>query len=525
MRNLFLRAAFAAVLAACSPAPAQADWLEATSPHFIVYANESPKELQQFAEKLERFDQAVRYFWQMPDPKLSNAGRVTIFVLPDLESIEKLTQSRVIAGFYKIRSDGSYAFVPRTTRIIVQGMAGGTGFFKNDMTPESIFFHEYTHHLQLRESRQALPMWVSEGFAEFFATAEVNKDGSVTIGKFPAYRSWGMHTNNNVPLEQMVGGTYKKLDAEQFDSLYAHAWVLTHYLLMTDSRKGQLGAYVNAVNGGQSALEAAKSAFGDLDQLDKDVEAYFAPHKLLGFTIDADRIPIGNISLRPLSPAESAIMDIRIQSKSGFDVKNAAGIADAARQVESKFPGNPVVETALAETELEAKDYPAAAAAADRALAANSKDLHALILKGRAEMALARGKPKADWDSIQQWFMRANAIDTEDSEPLALFYQSFLEAGWAPTQNAADALMYAVTLAPQNPNARGMAVGWLVGQHRLAEARIMFAPIAYDPHAPETERERYAKIMEALVAGDAEKAGTLMSAPDDDDTANKNGKR
>ena len=41
-------------------APAHADWYQASSKHFIIYADESPKLLEDFATRLERFDQAVR---------------------------------------------------------------------------------------------------------------------------------------------------------------------------------------------------------------------------------------------------------------------------------------------------------------------------------------------------------------------------------------------------------------------------------------------------------------------------------
>jgi hypothetical protein len=51
-----------AVALAGTCVPASAAWYEAKSNHFIVYANENPKDLKSYAEKLERFDQAVRYF-------------------------------------------------------------------------------------------------------------------------------------------------------------------------------------------------------------------------------------------------------------------------------------------------------------------------------------------------------------------------------------------------------------------------------------------------------------------------------
>ena len=59
MLNL-LRVALAGALAA-SAVQAHASWYAARSKHFVIYANENPKQLQAFATNLERFDQAVRW--------------------------------------------------------------------------------------------------------------------------------------------------------------------------------------------------------------------------------------------------------------------------------------------------------------------------------------------------------------------------------------------------------------------------------------------------------------------------------
>ena len=56
----------------------------------IAFHIERPDELRVYAEKLERFDQAVRYIRQMDDPALTDAGRVKIFVLPDGDAVARL---------------------------------------------------------------------------------------------------------------------------------------------------------------------------------------------------------------------------------------------------------------------------------------------------------------------------------------------------------------------------------------------------------------------------------------------------
>src|SRR5947209_4161444 len=203
--RLWLALAVNALLGAAAP-PAQAAWQEAKSKHFIIYADERPDELRAYAEKLERFDQAVRYIRRMKDPQLSRSGRVTIFIVPDLDRVGTLIGSMGVAGFYRSGADGAFAFVPKTTDMFVTGSVDAIGREETGISPQQVFFHEYAHHLQLWDAKAAIPTWAVEGFAEFFASAEINKDGSVTIGKNPPYR-W-IHDRSSLPVEQMVGETY-----------------------------------------------------------------------------------------------------------------------------------------------------------------------------------------------------------------------------------------------------------------------------------------------------------------------------
>ena len=517
MRSVLAGCLAMALAATC--APANAAWYEAKSKHFIVYADQNPKDLKAYAEKLERFDQAVRYVRRMSDPPLSDAGRVTIFVLPDLDSIGVLAGSMYVGGFYKTTAAGSYAFVPRTTHYMVAGAAEGFRTEDVGVTPQEIFFHEYSHHLQLSDTNVAIPTWVSEGFAEFFSTADIKKDGSVSIGANPGGWIREIHDRSSLPLEEMLGATYgDKIYVIQAEALYARGWLLTHYLSMTDGRRGQLQKYLNAIQQGTKPLDAAKAAFGDLRQLDSDLNNYANQGSYLGFTVKGDVIPIGDIALRPLTPGEAAMMmRVRIRSTAGVADSSAGGVARDARGIAAAFPADAVVQSELAEAEFDAKNYSAADTAADRALALDPKDIHALIYKGRAQVKLAKASGKsANWDAIRDWFLRANKLDTENPQPLALYYDSFAEAGQRLTQNAIDALLYAVELAPRDQDLRTTAVGVLIVQNKLKDARQMFAPVAYEPHLSSARRERAAKVMAALDAGDGNGALKLLQTKPDD---------
>jgi hypothetical protein len=517
MRKL-LRFAAAALLAAASQA--HAAWYEAKSNHFFVYAQESPDELRKYATKLERFDQAVRLVRGMDDPALTDSQRVTIFVVPNADAIEFLAGVQGVRGFYITRASGSFAFVPLTTSFFIPN--GKLEKVDEILTPEEIFFHEYAHHLQLQNATAIVPTWLSEGFAEFFATAKIDDNGNVTIGKFPQYRAYSIRNRDSLPLDAMIGETYnRKMTWEQLDALYARGWLLTDYLALGDSRKGQLTKYLGGIAKGMTPLASAQLAFGDLNQLQHDMDDYSG--HLSEITIQAKVLSVGPITIRPLGPGEAAIMNVRIRSKAGVRDSDARGVASEAAKIASEYPNDAAVQSALAEAEYDAKDYAAASAAASKAIAADSNDVHALIYKGRAEVELAKANPKsANWDSVRQWFLMANKLDTEDAEALEDFYLSFVVAGQRPTQNAVDALLYAADLAPRDTELRLNAVALLLSQNRLTDARSLLAPLAYQPHLEPELHDVAEKAMAAISAGDARAAlSALGEAPTKDSAKNK----
>ena len=481
--------------------PAAAAWYEARTEHFIIYADQKPEELREFAQRLERFDRSVRAVRRMKDPPLSDSNRLTIFVLNDLYEIEKLAGGYGVAGFYIPSASGSVTFVPERA---------GSKKQKWDLDAEAIFFHEYAHHLQLQQSDLALPSWVTEGFAEFFGPTELRDDGSVVLGAMPTYRANGLFNYSDLSIEEMLGAD-TKIDGLEFALIYGRGWLLTHYLTFSRSRRGQFDRYVKQIQEGVAPIEAARVAFGDLSRLNKELYGYLRQKKLPSLILSSKQLRIGAIDIRRLAEGEDAMMGVFVRTRRGATSKTARNIESNARKIAGRYPGEPFVQTALAEAELDAGNFEAAEAAADRALAAEPNRLEALLLKGRALMELARRSPAgADWGEIRKWFAKANKIDPEAAEPLLLFYKTFVYAGVRPTANAMDGLLYSLALAPQDEKLRMTVVRQLLGDGRTQDARRYFAPFAFEPHYNKKRREASAKTMAALTSGNQSEALTQL---------------
>jgi hypothetical protein len=152
-------------------------------------------------------------------------------------------------------------------------------------------------------------------------------------------------------------------------------------------------------------------------------------------------------------------------------------------------------------------------AAADRALAADPKNINAMILKGRALLADARGKgPGADWTQVRRYLIQANRADTENAEPLFLYYQTFLAARQKPSEDAIKGLYYAHLLAPHDVGLRYAVVRQHLIDNDLKAAQKSFAPIISNPHIELEKRPKLTEAMDMMRAGDRDGAMAALAA-------------
>ncbi len=465
LRNLLLAAA-------CLAAPANAAWHKASSPHFTIYADEDPAKLKAYAEKLERFDQAVRLARGMKDPALAPGNRLKVFIVPDTTAVAKLHPGRDtrIAGFYRLSAINGAAVVPRD---------GPKGFASS---PDTVFFHEYAHHLMFQQFTTPMPAWLVEGFAEFYGMTDVNADGSVGFGGAPVHRARALRQPTNpLPFAQMLAGA-RATNSQEMAALYARGWLLTHYLTFSKERAGQLDRYLAGMAAGKDPVAAATEVFGPLGQLEVETDRYLRADKFLYLKLPADRVTVGAVAVTPLGAAGEAIMPLKIRLNAGGD-EDYAKLAEAVRAVAARFPTDLLVLETLAEAENRAKQHAAARQAADRALAIDANSVTALVTKGWATMEQARGTADAaPFAEARALFNRANRIEPENPVPLILYFNSFGLQGIAPTANAIEAIRYASALAPQDMGLRIVAGKTYLAEGKMADARRVLVPVAYYPH-------------------------------------------
>src|SRR3546814_18367930 len=82
--------------------PAHAEWQEASSRHFLVYGDVSARQVRAYAERLERYDSALRFITGQAETAASRRHPVTVYLLPRLSAVRKPSSPNTspVTGFH-----------------------------------------------------------------------------------------------------------------------------------------------------------------------------------------------------------------------------------------------------------------------------------------------------------------------------------------------------------------------------------------------------------------------------------------
>ena len=471
------RLALAALALAAAATPAAAERYEASAEQFVIYADDKADDIRVFAENLERYHSAMVYVTGRKSDLPSPSNRVVIYVVGGERAMKSLSGDKTIGGFYIPRAGGSRAFVQD-----IRNQASGYPDFST-----IILLHEYAHHFLMSSSRFAKPRWVNEGAAEFFAAASFERDGSMWVGRPAQHRAGDLAFADPVPVRELIDpALYEQKKVKGYDAFYGKSWLLYHYLTFNEGRRGQLNTYLVNLAKGMDQRAAGEAAFGNLDQLEKELKAYLRQSRAPALKLTPDKLSTGTITLRKLTAGEGAMMPLQIRSQRGVDAEEAATLLGEVRLVASKYPDDPGVLTALAEAEYDAGHDAEAIAAADKALALDPSRANAYVQKG---YALFRQAEEAEGDARKpayaaaiKPFVALNALENDHPLPLIYVYRAQLEQGKAPNENARAALERAAILAPFDHGLQIQAGIMLLGEGNIAFARSILAPVAANPH-------------------------------------------
>lgn len=459
------------------PMPANADWRKASSEHFTVYSELSEPALQDFADKVERYDGLLRAVTNTGNTDPGN--KLTIFMVRNPAAIATLIGDANVYGFYAPEIQGSAAFIPRYS---------GSG--AQSLDSETVLFHEYAHHFMLQYYPVGYPEWYIEGFAEYFGTTDIGPDGTAVVGKPPLFRAYGIIAGSPMPVTRLLAADQGKMSGEALDSFYGWSWMLVHYLRFEPSRKGQLTRYLSLFAAGTPPEEAAAQAFGDIAKLQSDLRNYSKRPRISVSQYRGLKYIAKPIRIVALTPDEGALIPLVMRMARGSrSNKDVADFLTDARRAAARYKGTATASELVAEGELDADNLDAATAANERLIEQRPGDPRALLRRARIAMArIDKGGGDAAWKAARSLIVKANRAAPDDPFPLALYYQSFGAQGIPPPQIAINGLRRAVELAPQVAEIRLQLGDAMIQVGRPDDARRAVAPLLNDPHSEENRQ-------------------------------------
>jgi tetratricopeptide (TPR) repeat protein len=457
----------------CVTSPAQAVWRQADTRHFRFYSEGREEGLRAFAIKVERFDSVLRNRFGVSDA--DDPQKLTIFLVPTAEAVAKLAKmGKNVAGFYHPSASGSLAVVHRES-------ASG----QYDLSADTVLFHEYAHHFMLRYFPVAYPAWYVEGFAEFIATTDFTKEGNSKVGLPPYFRAYGLIDESPIPVQQILSTSVDALPGGKRDRFYGRSWLLVHYLSFAKAREGQLTRYLVAINGGATSLDAAKSVFGDLAVLDKDLKAYLDKSKI-SYQTSAKAYPIPDkIDVAQLSPGASALVPFRLALALDPAKEQRPEVIASLRKITGLYPGEAEGFRLLGEALVLADDFVGADQAADAALKLSPGLSRALLIKAMVashNYQIAKTSTDDLTKAMKGWIVKANRADPNDPLPLLMYHRSFALQGLKPNKTALDGLARAYQMVPEAEDVRFAYAASLASTKQFDAAIRLIETLAYAPH-------------------------------------------
>jgi len=240
-------------------------WVEVRSPNFIIVSDAGEKQARKTAVQFEQirdvFRRSLAVAGAHPSPL------ITILAVKDEDSMHALLPDYWSKGH--VHPSG----------IFFSWMGQFYGAARLDaqqQNPYETMYHEYYHSLTLPYFPN-LPLWVSEGLADFFGNTEISSDHA-RMGLPDEALVYELH-HGFMPLDALFKVDHNSPfynETSQTGIFYAESWALIHYLMVADhgSHKQTLMNYIDALNGGATQDEAASKAFGNLKQLEANLKHY-----------------------------------------------------------------------------------------------------------------------------------------------------------------------------------------------------------------------------------------------------------
>lgn len=242
------------------------EWTRLRSPNFTLEGNVPERDLRAVARRFEQFREVLNRL--LPNASLVTPTPLTVVVFAynrDFKPVLPLFNGKPIeAAGYALTS-------PVGTSITI--------CLEYNERAYPVIYHEYGH-LLISNAVPHLPVWASEGLAEYYKTFELSADGRKALVGSPPTASELSQLQGRylIPMSDLLSAGH---DSELYNvsknrgRFYLQSWALVHYLLLgSPARKGQFDQFINRVAAGAPAAEAFNATVTGAERLDAELTQY-----------------------------------------------------------------------------------------------------------------------------------------------------------------------------------------------------------------------------------------------------------
>jgi TonB family protein len=233
-------------------------WVQVSSDTYIVKSSAGEERARRVLKELEGFHHLIGTSLVFGNTELPELP-IEVLLIGDEATMKELEpeyngRKVAVAGYFQGGRDRDF--------IVLSGR-----MFPQTLT--SVVYHELTHYF-LARGLASRPMWLNEGLAEYFSTAEV-RDDEISLGAISQDRLQMLQTFSLLPLKEFFA-----VDAsspyynESFKAsvYYSQAWAFAHYM-MHGEHATRFKQYLKALQKGDANL------FQYLNVNERDLEIGF----------------------------------------------------------------------------------------------------------------------------------------------------------------------------------------------------------------------------------------------------------
>ncbi len=481
---------------AALPLPSERErWLTLTAAEFQIYSNAPAAQTQKIAADLIRMREGL--------------GKVTRL------NVRSPLPTRVLI----FRSEASFA--PLRDVLMQRRATNITGLFLGgenrnyvliaadaDSSVDRIVYHELTHQI-VRNTVPSLPLWFSEGIAEYYSTFRTTGN-DVYIGALVTDHVNFLREGTVIPLKDLFAINHESPDYREGlrqGVFYAESWALVHYMFNgSDTRREQFPKFLALLQAGKPTDEAFRTAFqGSYDDLERELRNYV---RRLVFSYR--RYSLADFPLPEIADAKPAARDaVLVALGDVLAHSSLANVGEGETFLKEAIRINPTSAEAHATlgSALQARHLPAEADAEyEKAIQLGSADAEVYVAYGSSILARLAGKPvnAADTARARPLFQRATELDPRSARAWGGLGATYI--GSDDVKPGIAALEKSLSLAGAQEDVAFSLIQLYGRAGRRDDARRLYDTVLAHGDDPQMRR----RARESLHVADAMYAQTLL---------------